>query len=146
MADYYGVNATKVLTPTSDNILSPGTLGGRVRVLTDSITVAAAGDETIAIGRELQAGAIIVGIQIKNAALGANITLEVGDSDDPNRYITAYDANANTEATFADNLIGGLHYKIGTNDGDEQILITVRDAAAGGAAGALKINVLYTED
>jgi hypothetical protein len=142
MATLYGDNRTKALTPTSDNVLSPGTLGGRVRVLTDVITLAAANiADVIEIGKDLQAGAIILGIEINNAALGGGVTLDVGDADTATRYITAYDANGNTKVnTIA---LAGVQYKIGTNDDDQTILLTIGGAAA---TGELKINVFYTED
>lgn len=142
MATLYGDNRTKILDPSSDNILSGGTCGGRVRVQTDTITLAAAAiDDVIQIGQALKAGAIILGIEINNAALGAGVTLDVGDSDDPNRYIDGYDANGNTKTNTL--LIGGVFYKIGTNDGDDVIQVLVQDAAA---TGELNVTVYYTED
>jgi len=142
MSTLYAVNKTKSLNPTSDNVLSPGTLGGRVRVLTDQITLAAAQiADVIQIGRGLQAGAIILGIDLQWAALGAASTLDVGDLADGNRYVAA-------EATAAagrqnEILLAGLHYKVGTAANDGQIALTV---GGGAATGQVNITVYYTED
>jgi len=142
MATIYGDNRTKILNPSSDNVLSPGTCGGRVRVQTDTITLAAAAAGTVVeVGQDLKAGAIILGIEINNAALGAGVTLDVGDGDDDNRYIDGYDANGNTKTNTL--LIGGVFYKIGTNSGDDTLTVTVQDAAA---TGELNIAIYYTED
>ena len=144
MATYNATNYTKTLNPVSDNIVAPGTLGGRVRVLTDNITIAAAGDETIAFGKKLQAGAIILGIEISHVALGADITYEIGDSQDPNRYMDAINGNALADDKAI--IQAGKHYVVGTNAGDDILLMSIRDAGVGGAAGVCKMSVFYTED
>ena len=97
--------------------------------------------DVVEIGQTLKDGAIILGIEINNAALGAGVTLDVGDADDPNRYIDGYDANGNTKTNTL--LIGGLFYKIGTNDDDNVIQVLIQDAAA---TGELNVTVYYTED
>jgi len=142
MATIYADNKTKTLTPSSDNILSPGTLGGRVRVLTDTITLAGAAIDTIVqIGQDLKAGAIILGIDLQWAALGAATTLDVGDGDDDNRFISAEATNAAGRQNQI--LLAGLHYKIGTNDDDETLIVTLE---GGVGTGQLNITVYYTED
>jgi len=142
MATIQADNRTKADSPTSDNVLSPGTLGGRVRVLTDQVTLAAEGNPaTIEVGRKLQAGAIILGVELYNAALGAATTLDVGDSDDPNRYLTI--ADANTAGWTKDLNLAGVQYKVGTNDGDDEITITL---GGGAGTGLVAVNVYYTED
>ena len=142
MATLKAVNKTKADDPTSDNIASPGTLGGRVRVLTDTITLAAASiNDIIEIGQDLKAGAIILGIELQFAALGASTTLDVGDSNDDNRYMNAIDTSSASIAR--DLILAGLHYKIGTNSGDSQIILTLE---GGAATGQVNINVYYTED
>lgn len=142
MSTLYADNKTKALTPSSDNILSGGTLGGRVRVLTDQITLAAAQiADVIEIGQGLKAGAIILGIDLQFAALGAATTLDVGDNDSATRYKTAVATDsAGVDSAIA---IAGLHYKVGTASGDDQIVLTL---AGGAATGLVKITVKYTED
>ena len=142
MATLKGDNYTKQENPTSDNILSAGTLGGRVRVLTDSITLAAAAiNDVVKIGQDLHSGAIIVGIKVYNAALGASVTFDIGDSNDEDRYIAA--ADGNTAGTKRDIASTGQNYKIGTNSGDSTILMKIE---GGVATGAVKFRIFYTED
>lgn len=143
-------NRAKAENPTSDNVLSGGTLGGRLRIHTEVVTLAAqAANDTIRLFRTLQAGAIIQDIIIDNGALGAGVILDIGDSDTADRYINGYDAQANTTSRGATTAAAGqfqstgVHYKIGTNAGDEDILATILIAAA---TGELKVTALYTED
>ena len=142
MSTLYAVNKTKTLNPISDNVLAPGTLGGRVRVLTDVITLAAAQvADVIQIGRVLQKGAIILGIDVQWAALGAGSTLDVGDLNDDDRYVAAESTDA--AGRLNEVLLAGLHYVVGTAANDGQIILTVGGAAA---TGQVNITVYYTED
>ncbi len=142
MATLKADNRTKADSPSSDNILSGGTLGGRVRVLTDTITLAAAAiNDIIEIGQDLKAGAIILGIDLQWAALGAATTLDVGDGDDDARYIAAEATNAAGRQNQI--LLAGLHYKVGTNDGDDGIILTLE---GGVGTGQVNVTVYYTED
>ncbi len=142
MATQLGTNYTKYNDPIGANRILAGKLFGRVRAITDDFTFAGeAAGEVIKIGGDLPAGAIILGIDITNAALGAAVTLDLGDSNDPNRYVSAYDANGNTNIQTC--LIGGLHYSIGTNSGDSTILLTT---AGGAATGQVKVTILYSAD
>jgi hypothetical protein len=142
MATQNGTNYAKSANPSQSNRNDPGTVGGRLRSLTDNFTFAGeAAGEVINIGKDLVAGAVVHKIIIDNAALGASVTLDVGDSDDPNRYVSAYDANGNTHSEVT--LIAGVHYVIGTNSGDETIIVTTAGAAA---TGLLKVTIVYSED
>lgn len=142
MASVLGVNATKAADPSPSNILDPGTLGGKVRVLVDSYEAAAlAAASDITVGRDLPAGAIVVGVKISTDALGAGVTVEVGDSDDSDRYVAAVDCTAATETDAV--LVDGLGYVIGTNTGDETILITT---GVGAATGTISIVVFYVTE
>jgi hypothetical protein len=139
MATLYGDNYTKQMNPTSDNILAPGKLGGRVRVLQDTITLAAAQiNDVVNFGRTLQNGATILLIELYNATLGVGVTLDLGDSDTENRYLNAEDGNtADTKRTIP------LQYVIGTNSGDNVIQMKIE---GGVATGAVILNIYYTED
>ena len=142
MATQLATNRTKAENPTSDNILSPGTIGGRVRTMTDDFTFAGEGaGEIIEIFRDLRAGAIVLGIRLKNAALAGSVTVRIGDSNDDDRYMT--DIAVSSAADTNDINIAGLHYKIGTNSGDETIQILT---AASAATGEIKVTLFYTED
>jgi len=142
MATIQADNRTNADNPTSDNVLAPGTLGGRVRVLQDQVTLAAEGNPaTIEIGRKLQAGATILGVELYNAALGASTVLAVGDSDDTSRYLDV--ADANSAGWTKDVNLAGIQYVVGTNSGDDEIVITL---TGGAGTGLVAINVYYTED
>jgi len=142
MATQNGTNYAKSINPSLSNRNAPGSVGGRIRSLTEQFTFAGeAAGEVIRLGKDLQAGAIIHNIIIDNAALGATVTLDVGDSDTVDRYVNGYDANGSTNSDVI--LIGGVHYVIGTNTGDETILLTTGVAAA---TGEVKVTILYSED
>ena len=142
MATQKATNYTKAYTPTSDNVLAPGTLGGRVRVHTDDFTFAGeAIGEIIQVGRAFADGAIILGVTLQNAALGGSVTVRVGDANDDDRYMT--DIDVSSAATTTTINIAGSQYTVGTNDDDNLIQILTAGAAA---TGQFKITVYYTED
>jgi hypothetical protein len=151
MAEVKGVNRTKADTPTSDNILAGGTLGGRVRVVQDSYTFASeAVNDTILLFQDLKAGATILDVVIDNVVTTNAVTLDIGDSDTPNRYIDGYTAQSLTSnrgavtAGAGQLLVGGSQYVVGTNDGDDKIIITVLSAIP--TDGSIKVTLYYTED
>jgi len=140
MAILKGDNYTKQENPTSDNIVSPGTLGGRKRVLMETVTLAAANiADVVKLGKDLQDGAKVLGIELLNAALGAGVTLDVGDDDTGDRYMTAVDGN--TASVKRD--LNVLGYEVGQADGDNTILLTIGGAAA---TGLVTVLITYTED
>lgn len=147
MADYLGVNATKAASPTSENILKAGLLGGKVRCMVDTYEAAAvAAAKTIQMGQALPVGAKILGMKLAFDDLsGAGATIDVGDADDADRYMSAVDvatAAGNSDAILVD----GLGYEIlGTgliSGGDDtKILLTVGVAAI---TGTVKLVTFYT--
>ncbi|MFA5165581.1 MAG: hypothetical protein WC481_08490 [Candidatus Omnitrophota bacterium] len=147
MSDYLGVNATKAATPTSENILSPGLLGGKVRCMVDTYEAAAvAATKTIQMGQALPVGAKILGMKVAFDDLSAGgATIDIGDADDDDRYMSAVDVD--TAASNSDAiLVDGLGYTIlGTgliSGGDDtKILILVNTAAI---TGTIKLVVFYT--
>ena len=139
MASVLGVNATKAADPSPSNILDPGTLGGKVRVLIDSYEAAAlAAGSDITIGKALPSGAIIVGIAIATDALGAGVTVEVGDANTSDLYLaaTVCTSATSTNAIATD----GLGYVVGTAADDDTILVTT---GVGAATGTIKVVVTY---
>ena len=151
MATIKADNRTKADNPTGENILAPGPLGGRVRVMRETITLAAqSANDIIELFQDLKAGANILDFVIDNDQLGGGVLLDVGDSNDVDRYINGYDAQANvtnrgaiTAVTGQFQSATGRNYVIGTNTGDSQILCTILVAAA---TGVLETAVFYTED
>lgn len=145
MADYYGVNATKALDPTSANITAGGLLGGRVKCMIDTYEAAAvAAGSTIAMGKALPVGAVILGIDVSCDDLSdAGATIDIGDASDDDRYMSAVDVA--TAGHYDAILPDGMGYTIGTaTDADDtQILVLVNTAAI---TGTLKVCVYYTTD
>jgi len=135
MSAVLGVNATKAADPSAANILSPGTLGGKVRVMVDSYEASTLADgSTIAVGKALPVGAIVTGIKVAFDALGGSTTLAVGDAGSAARYIAA--ASSASAGMISTMKVDGLGYKI-TGTDDEQILITLAGAAATGTISAV---------
>ena len=139
-----GTNYGKSLNPTSENVASPGTLGGRVRILTESVICdAAQPEDSFRLGRKLRKGAKILRLECLFVdALGIGVLVDVGDAVDQYRYHTNVDGNQ------PDNFVGRMHttaahYEIGTNDGDDVIMAKIIDAEAN---GEVKFNIFYTED
>jgi len=151
MATQKGVNRTKADTPTSDNVLAPGTLGGRVRVMQDAYTFASeAVNDTILLFEDLKAGAIIQDIVVDLVTTTNAVILDVGDSADPDRYINGLTATSiasnRGQVTAAGGLFQstGVQYAIGTATGDDKIIITVLVAVP--TDGSIKLSLYYTED
>ena len=146
MATTNGTNYAKSINNTGENILAPGTLGGRVRVLTESITfseVLADGD-SVRIGRQLRDGAIILGVEIHHGALGGALTISLGDADSATRYLSTVAAAAAGVISTVDMEQAGVNYTIGTNYDDNIILLTCDGGIPAAVTGVAKI--YYTED
>lgn len=122
MADYYGANATKIEAGGLSNMLGAGNDGAVEHVVLDSYTgVAADSGSTIQVGGTLPDGAIITDIIVISEAQGNSQTIAIGDSDSGTRYLGATSVNAAARLQMTS--IGG--YVIGTNAGDNKILLTV---------------------
>jgi hypothetical protein len=133
MSAVKGVNATKAADPSPSNILPPGTLGGKKRVMVDKYEAAAlASGSTIEIGKALPVGAIVVGVNLSYDALGTSSTLKVGDAKDDDRYLAA--ASSASAGQRALVLVDGLGYTVtgDTTDDDTKIIITTGGAAITG--------------
>jgi len=147
MANVNGTYYAKQADPSSDNILDRGVLRGKVRVMFDTYEFASTvAGTTVNIGKDLKAGDRILDVWLIADAMGdAGVSFEVGDSDDADRYISATAQNTGNLRTDLDK-IDGFNYEIGTNDGDETILVTTSSTSGNHlATGTLKVAVLYTE-
>ena len=147
MADYYGVQSTKTLTPTGANIVSPGLLGGRVRCMVDSYEAAAVGaGSTIQMGQALPVGAKVLNVILAFDALGS-ATIDVGDADNVDRYVDGVDvSSAGVFGSVEAALIDGIAYEVlgtgATASGDDTtILLTTISASI---TGTIKLIVFYT--
>lgn len=85
-------------------------------------------------------GAVIKEIVVDYDDLGAGTSLDVGDSNDVDRYIDGADT-ATAAGTARINAIDGRNYRIGTNAGDE--IITAKNLGAS-ATGTIKATVFYS--
>jgi hypothetical protein len=142
MADVLGTNYTLANNPTAANRIAGGKVGGNIKSITDSYTwVGEAIASTLKVGKDLPAGAVIQSIILQNAALGASSTIRVGDSNDDDRYMT--DIATSSAAVTTDINIAGNLYVIGTNSGDDTIVILT---AGGTCTGVMKIVVNYSTD
>lgn len=142
MATVYGDNYTKVLAGGTSNILDRAKVGEKVRCLPETYKAdALESGSTIALAKDLKPGDIVVGGAIYYEALGASSTLTVGDSNDADRYLAVTDSSSAGGTSF--NLVGGINYTIGTNDGDQTILITTGGAAI---TGTVKAVIFYVSN
>lgn len=143
MATVKGVNRTKLDTPNSSNLIGAGENKAGVYMIKDTYEAAAlAADDVIQVGDVLPNGAMVTRIDVIHDDLGTGTTLDVGDSTDPDRYIDGADtATAAAVASFPNaTCIGGVGYKVGTNDGDDQIQLTNLGAAA---TGTIEVFIYY---
>jgi hypothetical protein len=139
MAEFEGVNVTKFDAGTSDTTwIDQGLIKSSIRVWSDVYEATGEVAGTTLVIAVLPAGAIVHGISIQFDALGA-ATVDVGDSDDPNRYKNAVDVSSagSDESILPD----GAQYVIGSNAGDDRILITTASAAIN---NTIKSAVFYT--
>jgi hypothetical protein len=131
MAAVKGDNRTKLDTNIGANVMDTGENRANVSVIFDRYTAAAlAAGSTIKVGDVVPFGSTIVDIVLSYAALGASSTLSVGDSASATRYINAI-SSASAGVTRL-SLAATFGYRIGTNAGDNQIVITTAGAAITG--------------
>ena len=139
-----GVNKTIIDSITPSTILDPGVMGGVVRVITDSYvgTTAEAGATlTVKMGAELPLYARVVGVTIDCPATG--ITIDVGDAEDTDRYISV--AAAST-VSYCDNVLAAINYNVDMTTAatpDNQVLLTLSAACA---AVTIQLAVFYVID
>jgi len=149
MADYYGVSATKAITPIMDNRLDPGVFGGKVRCMLDSFEAAGeVATKTIQVGQALPIGSRVIAVLVAFDDLsGAGATIDIGDADNDDRYASAIDV-ATAASYSVGTLVDGFCYKVlgtGLTAGgdDTKILITINTAAI---TGTLKAAILYVAE
>jgi len=141
-----GVNRTLMDTPTPANRLKSGRHDGRVKVTVDTYEASAvAAASTIDMCGTLPTGAKILEVILITDDLSDDATLEVGDDEDPNRYITATICTTANQVTRL-NAIDGQDYEVDmtiSSTPDNQIVITT---AVSAITGTIKLVVLYTID
>ena len=148
MAKYgEGTNYAKQDDPkAASNVIDPGLLGGKVRVMQDYVTFGASSlnsQDYILVGGKLPTGAQVVDMTVSmgSPAASSNPTIVVGDEGDPNRYIEATQVTGGA-VKVGPTVVGGMYYTV-TGTTDNYIRI------AGGSAGtilsgaSLKVSVMY---
>jgi hypothetical protein len=138
-----GANVTKYEAPGDANWIDQGLIKSGLKVWSDTYTTIGSESATSTIHiATLPAGAVVHGIIAAWADVGAaTATIDIGDSNDADRYATALDI-ATAGASSSIN-VGGAQYVIGTNTGDTEVLITINTADVD-AIGDIKVAVLYT--
>ncbi len=148
MAKYAdGTNRAKAADPSSANILDPGTLSGKIRVMVDNYTFGASSlnsTDYILIGGKLPTGAQVIDLIITAGSplVTATATLVVGDEGDVDRYLTSYQLTAGY-VQIGMNVSGGMNYKVtGITDNYIRIAGAATNSVISGAI--VKVAVLYT--
>ncbi len=153
MATFYGTNRTIARAITPATILKPGLQGGTVRIMTDTYTVpnpatALVTGSLIEMGHTLPVGAKILEVVLHTTALGAGVTLNVGDAEDDNRYISAGDCSGAIIVRMEAAEIDGRSYELDGSDVDAldtQIIVDVNAADTTLTADAeIILQVYYT--
>ena len=139
MATVNGTNYAKIIDPSSDNILSGGLNGGRVRVAVDDYTFAGSASGTVVNIAKLPAGARVLKVEIITAALGTGVTLGIGYGLSGVEFLGQ--TAAATAGLLQSNLLGD--YVVGTAANDEIITVTTGGASA---TGKITTHVYYTTD
>jgi hypothetical protein len=149
MAKYAeGTNYAKSIDPSSGNIMDPGTLFGKLRVMQDYGTITAAttlkSSDYIIVGGKLPTGSQVVSITLSNGGVGTGTDsyLKVGDEGDDDRYIPK------TQSTTAAVVVGpttptGINYIV-TGVTDNYIRVTGSESAVCiNSTGTIKVSIMY---
>lgn len=139
-----GVIATAVAATGLANKQDQGLIDARMKVSIDTYTTS--GNEgvgsTITMGPILPQGARIINIDLIYTAM-SGATISVGDTNSASRYQngTAVTSAGKTGITAA----AGINYEIGTNTGDNQIVLTIAGATLA-ASATIKVLIEYSFD
>jgi hypothetical protein len=136
MSAVKGVYKTKYDAGASgDNVILEG-VNGTVQCREDKYVASSLADaSTIKVCADLPAGARIKRIEVTTPAFGTGRTLKIGTACNDDEF-----AGATSVATASFLNVSGSNYVIGTNAGDDEIMLT----NAGTLTGTLYVNVYYT--
>lgn len=143
-----GVNYAKTIDPSSANIIDPGLIGGKVRVMQDYITLTSDLNSTdyVAVGTKLPTGSQVVDIvlTVTGNLTTATSTLVVGDAGSANRYLASNATTMLTSNTVltGPNVAGGMYHSV-VGDTDNYIRVAGANAASVISNGTIKISVMY---
>jgi len=135
MGTYYGVNATKNLTPSPQNSLDPSEQGGRVRWIHDSYEAAAVSGTIVMGGKVPQGAQILPFSKLYHDAMGS-ITIAVGTTVGGTELSAAEDVSSagdvelgNDVDSFGTKLSSAANIYLTTN---------------GAATGTLRLSLAYS--
>jgi len=141
MATQNGINYAKAIDPSSDNILSQGVYGGRVRVAIDTFTFTGEGIGEVINVAKLPEGARVLSVSVFHGAMDSSVTLGVGYGLAGVQYLATTIAGDNAVGRIDSDLLGD--YVVGTAADDEIVIVTTAGAAAN---GTITTHVYYTTD
>jgi hypothetical protein len=141
----WSTNYEKVLDPKSENIIDPGLVGGKVRIMVDTVTIPAASTlgsaDYVIVGKKLPTGAQVTGIKlIGPAVLGSISRVNVGDEGDVDRYCALVSC-VSTLVVEGPSASSGLNYQV-TGTTDNYIRVNVPNGSEV-SSGTIKITVEY---
>jgi len=154
LSTVYGVNHAKTLTNTPSNVLTQGTMAGKVRVHCDYYELASTSTanmmsygSVVVVGDKLPIGAKVVQVILGCDALSDGSfkgTMSVGDQGDVDRYLTA--SQVSTAAVyFGPTLVDEMApiYEVtGTTDN----YIRLYCASGQPSVGTIRVTVFYTAE
>jgi hypothetical protein len=150
MAKYgEGTNYAKQSDPSSSNILDPGLLSGKVRVMQDTATISATSNlnstDYIVVGGKLPTGSQVVKIIVGHpgtTALGTQGNLKIGDQGDDDRYNTAFNVSGSATVVVCPTISTGMNYVV-TGTTDNYIRLTGENAGTRISTNTIKVTIFY---
>jgi hypothetical protein len=139
--------ANRTILDTEPRVkLDAGLVDGRVKVTHDTYEASTlANPSTIDMGGLIPTNAFVLYVLLTFDALGGSVTLDVGDDEDPNRYLNAVDASSAGGSIVP--LVDGQGYQVDMTTAstpDNQLVVTV--GGSGTATGTIKLSIIYTHD
>jgi len=146
-----GDNFTKQDNPVSTNVIDMGIWGGKVRVQIETWTTANFDIGSTLKVAKLPVGATFLEMIIYHEALGTGVKIDVGDTNDPDRYVDNGDLAAagvlqtrDTDLGQGYKVLGAAKTTAGTDDQD--VMLTVAAGADVDDSIALQIFTFYIQE
>jgi hypothetical protein len=142
-----GTNYGKSIDPSSENIIDPGLLGGKIRVFQDYATISAssnmASSDYVIVGGKLPIGSQVVKIILGGVAttLGSSSNVIVGDEGDNDRYMSSVSCAA-SKVEVGPNVATGMYYAV-TGTTDNYIRVTTATNGSIVSSGTIKVSIFY---
>lgn len=124
---------------TPGKVLGAGVCSGTVKVISTEYEASALAANDVINLFKLPKGSVICNMIISFDDLGTGTTLDIGDSNDVDRYCDGIDT-ATAAGSSSGVMVEGNGYVIGTNEGDD--IITAKNLGAS-ATGTIKVTCLY---